>query len=325
MIEEYSEDVIRELRNIRFKDEKLDEILKYAIGTGQRLRPALTILSCKAVEGNPVQVLPAAAAVELLHKFTLVHDDIVDKDELRRGKPTFHVKYGWKYGLFMGDFLCSRVFTILEKLSPEYDDKTLLDCYKTLSDTYNKLCVGELEELFSAEKKFITEKEHLEIVTLKSASLLESSMRLGALLGGGKRREVSVLSDYGRYFALSMQTLNDVKDTVGLEKRRKGKGSDIQEGKWNMLLIHAVDNAPAKDGKEVLRIVNKDSKTEKEIDKVIKILHKTGSIEYAKNKAGKYMKKAKTPIKNLKETDAKDTLLSLADIKTDEWYWSKNA
>lgn len=326
IIQQESKRVMDSLLGVKFSEKEISDKYRYAVGTGKRLRPALTILSCRAVGGNPEGVLPVAAGVELLHKFTLVHDDMVDKDKIRRGRPAFHAKYGWKYGIFMGDFLCARVFTILEKLKPDCNDKTLLECYKTLSDTYNKLCVGELEEIFSSEKKFITEKEHLEIMALKSASLIEASMRLGALLGGGSRGHISMLSGYGRHFALSMQILNDIKDTLGLEERREGeKGSDIREGKWNIALIHAVDNAPKKDGKEVLRIVNKhSSKTGKEIDKVIKILHKTGSIEYAQKKAEENMKKAKASIRALGESDAKEALLALADIKTDKWYWTKD-
>lgn len=321
--EEINNILLQSIKEI--KEKKILDMYKYAIGTGQKLRPSLVLLSCEAVGGNSSKILPAAIAVELLHKFTLVHDDIIDKDELRRGLPTFHKKYGWKYGVYIGDLLCSMSFTILKKLKKNYDDKTILKCYKILSETYDKLCIGELEDIFSSKKRIISEEEYFNIVYLKSASLLETSMKLGALLGDGTEKEIEMLSNYGKYFAFAMQILNDVKDTIGTEKRRyKEKSSDIQESKWNITLIHSANNSSKKDREEVIKIMNKSRvKTKDEIDKVIKILEKTKSFNYARQKVEENTAKARESIKSLRDSDAKKVLLRLAELKTDEWYWNK--
>lgn len=312
MLQEY-------LENFSFNDDTIDSMFRYATEGGQKIRSQILLLSCEAVGGDPTKTLPAATAIELMHKFTLVHDDMVDKDELRRGKLSFHAKYSEDYAIFLGDFICSESFDLLKKL-PKQDSDKALACYDILSDAFYKLCLGEVTDVHSP--KFMTEGEYLELIYLKSAALIEAAGKMGALLGGGSGKESQMLADFGKNFALAMQILNDVKDTLETEKRKiSKKSSDVQEGKWNILLINAFEKTSYYNKKELLRIMNKKVKTDKDVKTVQRMVRDTKSAGYARNLAKLHFDRARKEIGPLKESKAKESLLKLSDIDIDETYW----
>ncbi len=302
-----------------FNDPKINSMFSYATGGGQRIRPKILLLSCEAVGGNPEKALPAALAVELMHKFTLIHDDIVDNDEFRRGKPTFYKKYGTNYAIFMGDFICSEAFDQLKAIA-ERDFEIGYSCYKMLSDTFYKLCLGEVLDTMPC--KFMTKEEYLNLVYLKSAVVIETAGRMGTLLGGGSWGEQQMLAGFGKNFAIAMQILNDIKDTMGTERRKLDRNSsDIWESKWNILLINAFERAHYHNKRELLRIMNAEEKSDKDITSVQKIIRECKSEAYARELAKFYFKKARKEINGLNPSKAKESLLALSDIGVDEGYW----
>ena len=301
----------------------IDEMYNYAISGGKRLRPSVLLASCGAVGGDLDSAIPAAAAIELLHKFTLVHDDIIDKDDLRRGKPTFYVKYGLGKGIFLGDLISSEAFDNLKSL--KYDDKTILKCYTILSDTYYKLCIGEFLDITLPSKKIITEKEYLNLLYLKAGCLLEASAKIGAILGGGTEEEINSLAEYAKNFALAMQMLNDIKDNLSRESRKlKLKSSDIQENKWSIPLIYTLNHLPQSERTNLQSILRKETKSNEEIDMIINYFKKTGSLEYANKLIKQYFDIARSSLKNIKDSKYKQFLISLSNAATDKWYWEKN-
>ncbi len=307
------------LENLAFGDSEIDSMFAYATGGGQKVRPKILLLSCEAVGGDAKKAVPAATAVEFMHKFTLVHDDIVDRDELRRGKKAFYRKYGRDYAIFMGDFICSEAFERMREIAGE-DQNKQYSCYALLSSAFYKLCLGELLDI--SMSKFMTEDEYLNIVYLKSAAIIEAAARMGALLGGGTQDEQQTLADFGKNFAIAMQILNDIKDTMVTEKRSSDrKCSDIQEGKWNILLINTFERTSYRNKRELLKLMNKTAKSKQDIKDVQRMIIDYKSVDYARGLAETYFKKARLGLKNLKMSKARDALLSLSDIDVDMIYW----
>ncbi|NOQ48062.1 MAG: polyprenyl synthetase family protein, partial [Methanococcoides sp.] len=149
---------------------------------GKRLRPAVLMLSTEAVGGDPMSVIPAAVALELVHNFTLVHDDIMDNDDVRRGMPAVHVKWGSEGAILAGDTLYSKAFEILSVM--EKDPGSILKCVALLSKTCTEICEGQWMDIDFEKRDAVSEEEYLEMVEKKTSVLYGAAAKVGALLGG---------------------------------------------------------------------------------------------------------------------------------------------
>jgi geranylgeranyl diphosphate synthase type I len=284
---------------------------------GKRLRPCLVFLSCEAVGGKAKDVAEAAAAIEILHTFTLIHDDIMDHDEMRRNVKTVHVLWGEPIAIVAGDALFAKVFEALaanvRRLGVDGD--TAAKVFDTVSKASFEICRGQTLDLLMARSSNVTEKQYLEMIAGKTGALLEASMRVGAMLGGGTSAQIDLLGEYGMLIGMAFQIRDDILGVTG-EQDKLGKpvGSDIKEGKRTLIVIKALERLPPADRRALLKVLGNPRAGDAQIRKAIRLLEKSGAISYASRKANEMVRKAKEKLDGLPETDAKSALLKVADF-----------
>ncbi len=280
---------------------------------GKRLRPAAVILAAEAVGSDLQTVLPAAVAVELVHNFTLVHDDIMDKDDVRRGMPAVHVKWGEPGAILAGDTLYSKAFEIITSM--DNDPVRIVKCIDILARTCTEICEGQWLDVEFEDQGIVSEEQYLEMVEKKTAVLYGAACKIGALLGGAPLDVADQMYEFGRMIGIGFQIYDDVLDIVTPEEvLGKVRGSDIMEGKKTLIAIHAL-NAGVK-----LDIFGKGKASKGQLEDAIGQLEDSGSIEYARNAAVSYIREGKKKLDVLEDSEAKDILLAIADYMIERSY-----
>jgi len=290
-----------------------DAVKHLPMGGGKRLRPCLAMVACECVGGDPKKTLPFGAALELMHNFTLVHDDIMDKSLLRRGLPTVHVKYGEPTAILAGDFLFARSFEAIHELAVEYPlfkklESELIKCILTI-------CEGQQLDLEFEQRKMITEKEYLEMIAKKTGVLFELATHGGAVIGGGSKQQVDGLTKYGMCLGLAFQIWDDYLD-LSSDVKTLGKdiGNDIRNGKKTLIAVHCLSHATGAQKKLLGRIFGNQKASEAEVKQVFNLFKDLGSVEYARKLAIQYNKKAKDALHVVKDSQAKQLLVDLVDF-----------
>ncbi len=279
---------------------------------GKRLRPCISMLSCEAVKGDIIKVMPLALALEIIHNFTLVHDDIMDKSKIRRNTPTVHIKYGEPAAILAGDLLFTKAFEAMHQIT---SDCTI---FKNIEygfiDCIREICEGQQLDVEFEQRKTIKEEEYLEMILKKTAVIFMFSAEAGAILGEGTKEQTNALNEYGKTLGLAFQIHDDYLDmSSSLDTLGKDIGNDIRNGKKTLIAVHSLNNATGEDKKTLEKIFGNQKATEKEVKQVYNLFKKTGSIEYAKKTAENYCNKAKKTLEILEDSDSKQILLALAD------------
>ncbi len=273
---------------------------------GKRLRPAAVILAAEAVGSDIRTVLPAAVAVELVHNFTLVHDDIMDSDDIRRGMPAVHVKWGEAAAILAGDTLYSKAFEIITNAKGE--PSRILKCVDVLSRACRDICEGQWMDVEFEDRSDVTEEEYLEMIEKKTGVLYAASMMIGAIMGGASDEVADAFYESGRLIGIAFQIYDDVIDMTSAEEiLGKVRGSDIMEGKKTLIAIHALNNGVQLD------IFGKGRATTEEINEAVCVLEDAGSIDYVRCLAFSYVEKGKNLLDIVEDSPAKDILLEIAD------------
>jgi len=223
-------------------------------GGGKRVRSALVLLSCEAVGGRPETAVNAGAAIELLHNFTLVHDDIMDKARSRRGRPTVHVAWDLNTALLVGDILLGHAYDFLLKSNP----RVLARLTSSFTRGLLGVCEGQAMDLEFERRENVRVRDYFAMIELKTGCLLSLGCEMGGLLGGGRQADLSALRSFGHYLGRAFQLQDDLLDVVA-DKERLGKpiGGDIIEGKRTYLLLTALERARGED----LRVLRSMMKT----------------------------------------------------------------
>lgn len=279
---------------------------------GKRLRPVLCMLACEAVSGEYKKVMPFALAVEIIHNFTLVHDDIMDKSSLRRGMSTVHVKYGEPTAIIAGDLLFAKAFEVLGRY-PE-PIKSFRRLYTHLTQSVIEVCEGQQLDM-NFEKRFIVrESEYLDMIKMKTSALFRIASEGGVLIGGANDVVQRSLQEYGTNLGLAFQIRDDYLD-MSSDSKILGKdiGNDIRNGKKTIIAVHSLTHATGEDKKILTDVFGKASATADDVKNVYHVFEHVGSIDYAKQKAEEYSKKAKNALDVLHDSSAKTILLALAD------------
>ena len=275
---------------------------------GKRLRPVLSMLSCEAVSGSHIDVLPFAIGVELIHNFSLVHDDIMDKSNLRRNLPTVHLEYGEPTAIIAGDLLFAKAFESLE--SYPMDMKGFRKLYTLLIRSVIEVCEGQQFDMNFETRLIISEKDYLDMIQMKTAALFRISSEGGALAGAA---DPSVQNQFGRYgncLGLAFQIHDDYLDMSSTtETLGKDIGNDIRNGKKTLIAVHALTNAEGEHRKALKDIFGKATATEEEIQQVHQVFKDIGSIDYAKEKAVSYSKMAIESLDDLISLEPEATML----------------
>lgn len=281
---------------------------------GKKLRPSLVVLSCEAVGGRTEDALKTGAAMELIHTFSLIHDDIMDKDEMRRGKPSVHILWGEPMAILAGDTLFSKAFeNVLETDTQSVPPHRTVNALKTVVDSCIKICEGQALDIGFEGKLDVKEEEYLEMIYKKTAALIAASTKAGAIIGGGTEEQIEALSEYGRLIGLAFQIQDDYLDVVSdAEKIGKPVGSDIVEGKMTLMVVHALANATDDDKNKLISIL--EANDESLVNNAIAIFNKYGSIEYTRDIALDNVKTAKELLDVLDDSEAKESLKLIADF-----------
>jgi len=282
------------------------------LGGGKRLRPYLVMLSCESVFGEVEKTLPFGAALELMHNFTLVHDDIMDKSNLRRNVSTVHIKYGEPAAILAGDLLFARSFEAMHELS--VDCLVFKKLERLLIQCILHICEGQQFDVEFEKRKIISEEEYIDMITRKTASLFRFAARGGAIIGNANDDEISALTNYGLFLGLSFQIWDDYLDLSSNEETLgKDIGNDIRNGKKTLIAVYSLQNATGENKKILDEVFGNANASDDDVKRVFTLFKNMGSINFAKKTAIDYTIKAKEALSILKESEAKDLLYDLAD------------
>jgi len=273
---------------------------------GKRLRPSMLLLAAEAAGGEALALAPAAVSIELVHNFTLIHDDIMDNADVRRGRPAVHKIWGQSGAILAGDTLYSKAFQVLgmTAASPE----RILGAMNMLSRTCTAICEGQWLDMEFESKDRVTENEYMEMIEKKTGVLYGASAGMGALLAGAPLEVVRALDEFGRLTGMGFQLQDDVIDLLTPEEvSGKRQGGDLIEGKKTLIMIHAFANDV------VVPVFSKKDASAEEIFRSISILEGSGSIEYARSRAEEMVAQGKRALDVLPPSSATETLLELAD------------
>ncbi|MDY9922908.1 short chain isoprenyl diphosphate synthase IdsA [Methanobacterium sp.] len=317
ILKRYSADIDQEItRALETVDpEALQQASEHLVKAGgKKLRPSLVVLSSEAVGGPVGSALKTGAAVELIHTFSLIHDDIMDQDEKRRGKPSVHVLWGEPMAILAGDTLFSKAFsTVLKSEEDGVAPEKILPALHTVVDSCVKICEGQAMDMGFAERTDVREEEYLTMIYKKTAALIAAATKAGAILGGGTPEQVEALAEYGRLIGMAFQIQDDYLDVASSEEDLgKPVGSDIVEGKMTLLVVHALSQATPDDRERLLTILKEEG--DENVSEAMDILEKYGSIHYAWKVAQEDVNQAKKLLDILDDSPAKESLLRVADF-----------
>lgn len=278
---------------------------------GKRLRPVIALLSCEAVGGLAQDAMPYGVALELIHTFTLVHDDFMDNDEERRGLPAVHTLYGKDTAILAGDALFAKAFEVATKTP--VDSSVVTALIENISIMSREICEGQQMDISFEELETVPEDDFLEMIEKKTAKMFEYAAYGGALIGGGTTGEQGTLRDYGKALGLAFQIWDDCLDFLGDDTLGKPRGSDIKEGKKTLVAIHALSAMGAKQKKLFKETFGNPEASKADIADIVAIFEKMGSISYACSKAKGYVTAAQTALQKIGDNDAKHVLSTLAE------------
>jgi len=273
---------------------------------GKRLRPSMLLLAAEAAGGEPASLAPAAVSIELIHNFTLIHDDIMDNADVRRGRAAVHKLWGVPGAILAGDTLYSKAFQVLGKTPAK--PELILGAMNVLSGTCTAICEGQWLDMEFEKRDRVSEEEYMEMIEKKTGVLYGASASMGALLAGASDDVVRGLDEFGRLTGMGFQLQDDVLDLTAPEKiLGKRRGGDLVEGKKTLIMIHAFAHCINVD------VFGRKDATPEQIEKAISVLEKSGSIEYARSRSVEMVAKGKRALDVLSESPAKALLLELAD------------
>lgn len=302
-----------ETRKIGREPFSLYEPLNYSLSNGgKRIRPVLTLMACNLFSEKIDQAIDAALAIEIFHNFTLLHDDIMDKADLRRGKPTVHKKWNENMAILSGDAMFIKSYDFL------FETKTVKfkEILRIFNNTALEVCEGQQYDMEFETRKDVSEKEYLRMIELKTSVLLAAALQIGAIIGGADEKDSGLLYDFGKNIGLAFQLQDDLLDVYG-DTKTFGKeiGGDIVANKKTFLHIKAKQLA-ANNDKEILEKFLNDqniSRTEKVLQ-VTSVYNKMGIKELTQEIISEYNNRAMDQLQKVNVPDERKTdLIKLAE------------
>lgn len=285
----------------------VNQMSEYIINNGgKRLRPALVVLSAKALGYTGEYHHGLAAVVEFIHTATLLHDDVVDESELRRGQATASALFGNAASVLVGDFLYSRAFQMMV----EVNDMRVM---QTLADATNTIAEGEVLQLLSCHDASVDTASYLRVIYCKTAKLFEAAMRLGAIVAQVDSATEEAVAKYGMHLGTAFQLVDDTLDYSGDEQATgKNLGDDLSEGKPTLPLIYAMQHGDASQSATVKLAIEQGNIGG--FAEVLQVIKQTGALEYTRQQAQRESDAACAALSTLPDTAYKQSLLQLADF-----------
>ena len=292
-----------------------DPLREYSENGGKRHRPLICFAACQAVGGDMELATSAAAAIEHFHTAALIHDDIADEGELRRGKPCMHLTEGMGIAVNTGDLALSLVNGTVVN-DPKLDDATKVRVISELIDMTRRTIEGQALDIgWARDGRYdITVDDYLVMATHKTAHYSGAvPLAVGAIIGGGSESEIEALRNYGLDTGLAFQIQDDLLNLIGSEEStKKDFRNDITEGKRTLMVVHALQNSPDRD--RLVEILSSKEKDPAVLQEAVDIMQASGSIDYARSYAENLTSIAKTHLVDLLQpSPARDMLLSMAD------------
>lgn len=286
------------------EDEGARELGRHLLlGKGKRVRPALVLLGASLRGDLPEGAVPLAAAVEMIHLATLVHDDIIDRAPLRRGVATIHTRWSEHASVLMGDFLFAKAFSLLAATGSNR-------IVRYMAAVVYEMCSGEIEQNLNLHvPRDQTEERYLERIGKKTARFVAESLRVGGILAGADAAEEQALYDFGYQVGLGFQIMDDLLDVVGSQKLGKASGSDLRTGVITLPVIHALHASP--EGGRLLELCEREHLEPGEVAEAGAILRHSSSLQYTQKLADKLMTQAQARLTALPEGLTRESLGAL--------------
>ena len=291
----------------------IGQIADYIVsGGGKRLRPALLLLAAGATGYRGTEHHTLAAAIEMIHTATLLHDDVVDESDLRRGHATANAEFGNAASVLVGDFLYSRSFQMIVRVSR-------LKVFEILADATNTIAEGEVLQLMNSGDADLDEDAYLDVIQRKTAKLFEAAARLGAVLGDADRYTEDAFACYGRHLGTAFQLVDDVLDYSGSSDTiGKNLGDDLAEGKMTLPLIRALATGNADEAAIIRHAITGGGLTD--FAPVMAALERTGALAYAKLRADEEVRRAAACVAHLPLSAHVKSLLELTTFAAQRTY-----
>jgi octaprenyl-diphosphate synthase len=283
----------------------INQIGHYIVSSGgKRLRPMLLLLAAKALDYDGKQHLTLAAVIEFIHTATLLHDDVVDESDLRRGKGSANAVWGNAASVLVGDFLYSKAFEMMVRA----DNMRVMEI---LSKTTTAIAEGEVLQLLNCNNPTTTETSYLEVISRKTAILFSAATRLSALLVDASSETEAQMAAYGMHLGNAFQLIDDALDyKANAEDLGKNLGDDLAEGKPTLPLIHAIEHANEGDAQIIIDAIKKGDRNA--FNDVYKIVQATGAIEYTEKRAEEEAQKAINALALIADSPYKQAMIQLA-------------
>ncbi len=290
--------------------QSLYEPQRYIIRNGgKRVRPILTLLSCGMCGEEQEKALPAALAVELLHNFTLIHDDIMDQAEQRRGNTAVHIKWDNPSAILAGDGMFVQAMLQLQQLSDDVNHKRVSEVFL---NGINTVCEGQALDMEFESRRDVTRDEYLTMIGGKTSALISASMQMGGLCAGAGDQKLVLLEIIGHSLGLAFQIQDDLLDVMAdPEKFGKRKAGDIFEGKKTFLMLTALERCTEKERLKFIGYMNNLPLSSNQVEEVIDAYNTYGVIEETKNVVNSYYDKAEKALQEFGESNYKRDLQHL--------------
>jgi len=279
---------------------------------GKRLRPLLVLLVGNALAPNNKQRLELAAIIEFIHTATLLHDDVVDISEMRRGRLTANAKWGNAPSVLVGDFLYSRAFQMMVAIGN-------MDIMAILSDTTNVISEGEVQQLVNAKDPTVKEDNYLSVIHKKTAALFEAACETAAVLSGASNEQRQALKQYGYHVGMAFQLVDDALDYEGdAETLGKNVGDDLAEGKPTLPLIYAMQNSRPEQSQLIAKAIENGGVDQ--LDAIVAIVKETGALDYTAAQARQQVSSALLALDCLENSEYRQAMADLAQFAIERAY-----
>ncbi|PLX96223.1 MAG: octaprenyl diphosphate synthase [Desulfuromonas sp.] len=286
----------------------INQVGQYVLSSGgKRFRPMLLLLAAKLCEYEGQHHVELAGVVEFIHTATLLHDDVVDSAELRRGNRSANTVWGNQTSVLVGDFLFAKTFSIMVGCGN-------LEVLRLLADTTTRMAEGEVQQLLNTCDLEVDEARYLDVIRSKTAILIAAACEVGAVLADASAEQVLAMREFGLEIGIAFQLMDDALDYVAEQKDfGKEKGHDLAEGKMTLPLIHALTQVDARQHEEVARIIEEEELSAADLEYVCELIAMNDGIEYTRKKAAERIDIAKQYLQIFPPSTAREALEILAD------------
>lgn len=274
---------------------------------GKRIRPLLNVLSARLCGYSDPFIYPFSTIVEFLHTATLLHDDVVDGADLRRGKPVAHTIYGAPVTVLAGDFLLARALSIAARTGDP-------EIIQVIAEITESMCQGEIQQLVKKGDTTLTEAEYMDVIQRKTGFLIQGACQTGALIAGAPAETVQLLARFGYHVGMVFQITDDLLDyTADTRDLGKTVGADLREGKLTLPMIHALQQASPEDREWMQQVIGNPDFSDAEFTRLVDRLQFYGGIDYAVSVAGKHVVDARGIMETFSASETRETLLMIAE------------